>query len=275
MVPSCAIAVNARQVRRANNSFFIVLRGLDGQDKYFTMDLLSLIVGVSFLYFKGICLNFNKYFHLNTTLMKKCIVLFLLILSNITYAQTKSKEEVLKSIAGQYELNGISAITGDNMVVDYFKSKGLWKQTAAMSLTQERESLKIASADLIKLKTMKIMVNKDLSISVSCNDFTIAKIPFKADGMVFELNGTYGEDSREELSQLKPGLIFNDGVLFLYAKDNLVESEFQSYNLVEILPSAIIISYNLKEKEFQMMLCESEGMGSSTYTFKKSVVIKK
>ena len=207
--------------------------------------------------------------------MKKCIVLFLLILSNITYGQTKSKEELLKSIVGQYDLNGISAITGDNMVVDYFKSKGLWKQTAAMSLTQERESLKIASADLIKLKTMKIMVNKDLSISVSCNDFTIAKIPFKADGMVFELNGTYGEDSREELIQLKPGLIFNDGVLFLYAKDNLVESEFQSYNLVEILPSAIIISYNLKEKEFQMMLCESEGMGSSTYTFKKSVVIKK
>lgn len=45
MVPSCAIAVNARQVRRANNSFFIVLRGLGGQDKHFMMDLLSLIVG--------------------------------------------------------------------------------------------------------------------------------------------------------------------------------------------------------------------------------------
>jgi hypothetical protein len=93
--------------------------------------------------------------------------------------------------------------------------------------------------------------------------------------MVFELKGTYGEDSREELSQLKPGLIFNDEVLFLYAKDNLAEAEFQPYNLVEILPSAIIISYNFKEKEFQMMLCESEGMGSSTYTFSKSVVIKK
>ena len=239
------------------------------------MDLLSLIVGVSFLYFKGIYLNFNKYFLLNTTPMKKCIVLFLLILSNITYGQTKSKEELLKSIVGQYELNGISAITGDNLVVDYFKSKGLWKLTSAMSLTQKPESLKIASADLIKLKTTKIIVNKDLSIKVSCNDFTIATIPFKADGMVFELKGTYGEDSREELSQLKPGLIFNDEVLFLYAKDNLAEAEFQPYNLVEILPSAIIISYNFKEKEFQMMLCESEGMGSSTYTFRKSVVIKK
>jgi hypothetical protein len=275
MVPSCAIAVNARQVRRANNSFFIVLRGLGGQDKHFMMDLLSLIVGVSFLYIKGIYLNFNKYFLLNTTPMKKCIVLFLLILSNITYGQTKSKEELLKSIVGQYDLNGISAITGDNLVVDYFKSKGLWKLTSAMSLTQKPESLKIASADLIKLKTTKIIVNKDLSIKVSCNDFTIATIPFKADGMVFELKGTYGEDSREELSQLKPGLIFNDEVLFLYAKDNLAEAEFQPYNLVEILPSAIIISYNFKEKEFQMMLCESEGMGSSTYTFRKSVVIKK
>ncbi len=207
--------------------------------------------------------------------MKKYIVLFLLIFSNVTYAQTKSKEEVLKSIVGQYELNDISAITGDNLVVDYFKLKGLWKQTVAMSLTQKRESLKIAPADLIKLKTMKIMVNNDLSIKVSCNDFTIATIPFKSDGMILDFNGTYGEDSREELSQLKPGLIFNDGILFLYAKDNLAEAEFQPYNLVEILPSAIIVSYNLKEKEFQMMLCESEGMGLSTHTFKKSVVIKK
>ena len=72
--------------------------------------------------------------------MKKCIVLFLLILSNITYAQTKSKEEVLKSIVGQYELNAISAITRDNLVVDYFKLKGLWKQTAAMSLPRNAKA---------------------------------------------------------------------------------------------------------------------------------------
>jgi hypothetical protein len=37
--------VNARQVKRANNSFFMVLRSLESKDKYFMMDLLSLIVG--------------------------------------------------------------------------------------------------------------------------------------------------------------------------------------------------------------------------------------
>ena len=240
-------------------------------------DLLSLIVGVSFLYFNGICLNFNKYFHLNTTPMKKCIVLFLLILSNITYAQTKSKEEVLKSIVGQYELNDISASMGANTMVDYYKMKGLWKGTYSMLMGGRRESegIKISPDVLKKLKTMKIKVNPDLSIVFSCNEIPIATIPFKADGMVYEMTGSYNVSSQGELSQLQPELTFQDGQLFLYAKDNLDETVLEPYDIADVLPNTILISYELKDKTFNVILCESEGMGYSTYTFKKSVVIKK
>ena len=208
----------------------------------------------------------------------RCIVLFLLILSNITYGQTKSKEELLKSIVGQYDLNGISAFMGANTMVDYYKMKGLWKGSYSMLMGGRRESegIKISPDVLKKLKTMKIKVNPDLSIVFSCNEIPIATIPFKADGMAYELNGTYDENSREELSKLRPGLTFKDGELFLYAKDNLDETVLEPWDIADVVPNTILISYKLKDKTFDVFLCESElGMGSSTYTFSKSVVIKK
>ena len=241
------------------------------------MDLLSLIVGVSFLYFNGICLNFNKYFHLNTTPMKKCIVLFLLIFSNITYAQTKSKEEVLKSIVGKYDLNSISALMGANTLIDYTKTKGIWKAYASMLMQGRRsgENLPISPDVLKKLKTMKIMVNPDLSVVLSCNETAIATIPFKEDGMMYELKGTYDENSREELYKPKPNVTFKDGELFLYAKDQMGETELAPYDFAEVFANALVISYKVKENEFQVVLCESEGTGFATYVFKKGITPKK
>jgi hypothetical protein len=114
-----------------------------------------------------------------------------------------------------------------------------------------------------------------LSIVFSCNEIPIATIPFKADGMVYEMTGSYNVSSQGELSQLQPELTFQDGQLFLYAKDNLDETVLGPYDIANVLPNAIFISYVLKDKTFDVVMCESETMGLSTYTFKKSVVIKK
>jgi hypothetical protein len=209
--------------------------------------------------------------------MKKKIVLFLIILSNITYGQTKSKEEVLKSILGKYELNTISAFMGANTMVDYYKVNGLWKGSYSMLMggRRESESIKISSDVLKKLKTMKIIVNADLSVVFSCNDIPIATVPFKGDGMVLDLKGTYDENSRVELNQLKSGLTFKDGVLFIYAQDNLDETVLGPYDIVDVLPNTIIISYEVKSRTFDVVMCESEGMGSSSYSFKKGITPKK
>lgn len=197
-------------------------------------------------------------------------------LSSLTQV-AKSKEEVLKSIVGKYELSGISSFMGANTMVDYYKSKGIWKGSMSMLAMGRRqaEAIKISPNVLKKLNTMKIMVNPDLSVVYSCNETPIATIPFKADGMLLELQGASNENWRDELKQLKPTLTFQDELLFLYAKEYADEIELEPYDIVDVLPNAIIISYKVKENEFQVVLCESEGTGFSTYEFKKGVSPKK
>lgn len=197
-------------------------------------------------------------------------------LSSLTQG-AKSKEEVLKSIVGKYDLNSISALMGANTLIDYTKTKGIWKAYASMLMQGRRsgENLPISPDVLKKLKTMKIMVNPDLSVVLSCNETAIATIPFKADGMKYELKGTYDENSREELYKPKPNVTFKDGELFLYAKDQMGETELAPYDFAEVFANALIISYKVKENEFQVVLCESEGTGFATYVFKKGIAPKK
>jgi hypothetical protein len=197
-------------------------------------------------------------------------------LSSLTQG-AKSKEEVLKSIVGKYELDGISSFMGANTMVDYYKPKGIWKGSMSMLVMGRRqaEAIKISPNVLKKLNTMKIMVNPDLSVVFSCNEIPIATIPFKADGMLLELQGTSNENWRDELKQLKSTLTFQDEFLFLYAKEYVDETQLEPYDIVDVLPNAIIISYNVKENGFQVVLCESEGTGFSTYEFKKGIIPKK
>ena len=207
--------------------------------------------------------------------MKKSLIIFLLILTNVAFAQNKSKQDVLKSLVGKYELNAISALMGANTMVDYNKTNGKWKGFMSMNMGGQRngEALKITPEVLVKLNTMEIIVNPDLSVELNCNKNQIANIPFKGDGMVFEITGTIEEYS--QYNKLKPELTFEDGQLFFYAKDYTEETALAPYDIAEVVPNTIIVSYDTKLKEFNVSLCTLDGMGTSTYSFKKKLVVKK
>ena len=210
--------------------------------------------------------------------MKKILFIFLILLSNIGFAQSKSKEDVLKSLAGNtYQLDAIYASMGANTMVDYYKSKGIWKGTMSMLMMgrREAENLKITPVELKKLNTMKIVINTDLSVVLSCNDVELANIPFKSDGMVFELKGTYEEFSANELDKIKPDLIYKEGELYLYAIDSLEESYLEPYDLAGVAPTIMVITYNLKENNFKILLSNSEVIGAASYEFKKRAIVKK
>ncbi len=208
--------------------------------------------------------------------MKKSLIIFLLILSNVAFAQNKSKQDVLKSLIGKYELNSISALMGANTMVDYNKTNGRWKGFMSMNMGGQRngEALKITPEVLVKLNTMEIIVNPDLSVEFNCNKNQIANIPFKADGMVFEITGTIEDFS--PLYKIKPELTFEDAQLFLYAKDYTDETALEPYDIAYVTPNTIVVSYNTKIKEFDVWLVRLEGMmASSYYSFKKRLVVKK
>ena len=207
--------------------------------------------------------------------MKKSLIIFLLILSNVVFAQNKTKLDVTQSLVGNYELKSISAFMGANTMVDYDKTNGKWKGFMSMIVGGQRngDAISITPEVLKKLKSMEIIVKPDLSISFNCNGNQIANIPFKADGMVYEINVPIEEYS--SLSKLKPALTFEDGQLFFYAKNYSEETALEAYDIAEVGPNTIIVSYDIKLKEFNVSLCRLEGMGTSTYSFKKKLVAKK
>jgi hypothetical protein len=124
------------------------------------------------------------------------------------------------------------------------------------------------------LNSMKIVVNPDLSIIFNCNETRIASFPLKKEGMVYEMKGSYNQDSPYELGIIKPGMIMKDGELFLYAKDNIDTEVTAIYDIAEVGADLIIIKYIIKEASFNVTLCSSEGFGTSDYTFKKRVNTK-
>jgi antitoxin component YwqK of YwqJK toxin-antitoxin module len=207
--------------------------------------------------------------------MKKSLIIFLLILTNVAFAQNKTKLDVTKSLVGNYELKSISAFMGANTMVDYDKANGKWKGFMSMNMGGQRngDAITITPEVLKKLKSMEIIVKPDLSISFNCNGNQIANIPFKEDGMVFEIKGTIEEYS--QYNKLKPELTFEDGQLFFYAKDYTEETALAPYDIAEVVPNTIIVSYDTKLKEFNVSLCTLDGMGTSTYSFKKKLVVKK
>ncbi len=122
---------------------------------------------------------------------------------------------------------------------------------------------------------MKIVINTDLSVVLSCNDVVLANIPFKSDGMVFELKGTYDEYSAIALDKIKPDLIYKEGELYLYAIDSLEESYLEPYDLAGVAPTIMVITYNMKENNFKILLSNSEVIGAASYEFKKRAIVKK
>jgi len=209
--------------------------------------------------------------------MKKSLFVGLMILSNMIFAQNSTKESIIKSLIGTHDLNSISAFMGANTMVNYDKSKGVWKGFMSMIMMGRRdgEKIKITPDLLRKLNTMKIIVNEDLSMTLTCNNSTLVNVPFKADGMVLNIKEAFNDESQYGLDKIKPELTFSEGELFLYAQDALDENENLSYDIAEVGPNSMVISYSLKDRTLKVLLCVKEGGGAADYFFKKKVVTNK
>jgi hypothetical protein len=103
----------------------------------------------------------------------------------------------------------------------------------------------------------------------------LANVPFKADGMVLNIKEAFNDESQYGLDKIKPELTLSEGELFLYAQDALDENENPAYDIAEVGPNSMVISYSLKDRTLKVLLCVKEGGGASEYFFKKKLVTKK
>ena len=67
---------------------------------------------------------------------------------------------------------------------------------------------------------------------------------------------------------LKPNSTFIDDDLYLYAKDNVKESEINYLDIVQVAADAIVIKYDTKTNKFEMRLFYGACCDNSSYIFK-------
>jgi hypothetical protein len=121
--------------------------------------------------------------------MERFYLFVLIVISNITYAQTNLKVSVLQDLVGEFKLVSVGGISSVNSeLYSYSIVNGKWvgsKSQLSDSISKE-ENFEVISDIETKLKNLKIVVNKNLSINFQFNDKIILKIPFKDNGMYYK-----------------------------------------------------------------------------------------
>jgi hypothetical protein len=128
----------------------------------------------------------------------------------------------------------------------------------------------LSKDDLNKLLSMKLVVSEDLSLSLFCNNKEFFKTLFQEDGLSYFLKKSPKDYESNISINLKPNSTFIDDYLYLYAKDNVKESEINYVDIVQVAADAIVLKYNTKTNEFEMNLFYGDCCGNSSYIFKKN-----
>lgn len=183
--------------------------------------------------------------------------------------EISAKKSTLKGLIGEYKLISIEGFTGANTMMDYFIQKGKWVASGSSNSGGMREGydIDISKDELVSLQTMKIVVAGDLSVTLFCENKAYFKAAFQEDGMTYLLKNTPKDYIKMEES-LKKTTVFIDAYLYLYAKDNLIETEISPLNIAGVNADVVVIKYNTKTKQFEMDLFYGDCCDSSSYIFK-------
>jgi len=184
--------------------------------------------------------------------------------------QPKSeKEEILKSLVGDHKLEGISGMMGMNTMFDYAQDGGQWIGTGSENMGGEREAYDMTPGDyaLTLLETMQITVNEDLSIEVKANESTYISIPFKAEGMQYDLSKPLSEYMSLS-AEFDANTTMKDNFLYIAASDKEDISNIGAMDIAEIFPNSYLLRYSTATKTLELDLFSSEGTDMATYTFK-------
>ena len=182
------------------------------------------------------------------------------------------KKEILQKLKGEYKLKAISAFMGANTMVDYTIENGKWKGTASSNFQGMREEYDASPKknEITNLNSMKISINEDLTINVSCGKKMYFSVPFSDDKMTYLLNKSPKDYSSGMPEQLNETSTFIDEYLYLYTKDKIAEEEYSEFDFVAVIADVAVLKYNLKTEEFELVLFYGDCCDTSTYFFSKA-----
>ena len=183
---------------------------------------------------------------------------------------TSKKKALLTELVGEYSLHSISGAMGANSLVDYNVVNGEWKASGSSIAQGMREGyeIELSADDIQKLKTSKIIVADDLTVSFVCNNKTYFKAPFSDDGMTYKLKKKAEDFSFQIPKELTPASTFIKDVLYVYAQDNIPSKDIQDVDFVGVEADAVLISYLQKSQNFEVSVFFGECCSNAIYTFK-------
>lgn len=180
-----------------------------------------------------------------------------LMLKNDTISQLKAppslKRKLLTSLVGTHQLSAISASSGANTLLDFYKENGKWKADGSSihEGTREGFDIELIQDDYDKLASYAITVQADLTVVISCKNKPYFTIPFNDNGMLFDLN------TANDYLILPPNLsettTFQADKLFLFATDKIAEAVSSELTVNEMyIGNAAYFLYDSKEKTFEL-----------------------
>lgn len=189
-------------------------------------------------------------------------------ITTVEKIELSEKKQLLTDLIGEHSLVSISGAMGANTMVDYYKEKGVWTASGSSIYQAMREpfDIDLTGEDLQKLKTMKIVVSPDLTVSLVCAGKTYFKAPFKEDGFTNLLKKSPADYSLP--SQLKSSSTFIGDNLYIYAKDMISEAEISAIDIAQVAADVAVLTYDKKTKEFTLSQFYGECCDNSTYIFK-------
>ena len=180
------------------------------------------------------------------------------------------KKELMTKLIGEHSLKSISGFMGANTMVDYLLENGKWSASGSSNSGGMREGydVTISKKDLEKLKSMKIVVAENLSVSFLCDGKSYFETPFKEDGMNYLLEKAPKDFNSDVPKNLESSTTFLDNYLFFYAKDKVAEGDIKFSEFVGVMADAVMLKYNTTTNEFELVLFYGDCCDSSTYLFK-------
>lgn len=194
---------------------------------------------------------------LNTATEQLALLTAQLMQKNDTIKQLKAppslKRKLLTSLVGKHQLSAISASSGANTLLDFYKENGKWKADGSSihEGTREGFDIELIQDDYDKLASYAITVQADLTVVISCKNKPYFTIPFNDNGMLFDLN------TANDYLILPPNLseitTFQADKLFLFATDKIAEAVSSELTVNEMyIGNAAYFLYDSKEKTFEL-----------------------
>jgi hypothetical protein len=183
-----------------------------------------------------------------------------------------SKHEILTRAIGTYTLDHISGWGGANGMWETWRDGGVWSsnQSSIYMARREFSDVSLTKADLHRLNTLTVKVDRALTTRLSVDGKVLLTIPYGA-GMQYEMTQDHDSTVGDELKMLSPSTTVHDERLYLLARDAI---DFVPAMSGSFLPNDSLdiatMSYSVVDKTFDVDLQDGKCCGGTIFTFRRT-----